>query len=280
MTVPRNPGEIDPADSGAASAPRRGRHAAPDDDIAEVASTDAVGSEPPTSHSAPDAERAAHSAPEPLDPAPGAPHLEGAPHSAPGPVAPEPSAAAESVDEPARDAAGATAATDAGPRRRHAAEGSQLRIPGWMIAIAAVVVVGLLAWLVIGLISGEDDDSAASPSSTPSASTSAAPTSVDAASLPQVLCMGSSYVMVDSGKTTEQLLADPKGAEAQFPGSKLSTIPPGCVAGSDVRDEVVLALGPYTSIEEACAAGKSLQGATFRAFAGSADTGLTETSCP
>ena len=86
--------------------------------------------------------------------------------------------------------------------------------------------------------------------------------------------------MVQTGQSTEQLLADPKAAEAQFPGSKLSTIPPGCVSGSDVRDEVVLALGPYTSIEEACAAGKALQGVQFTAYAGSADTGLTETSCP
>lgn len=346
MTDPRDPQETDAVEHAAPTPPRRGRHAAPDDDVEETGhdpraertyvgrryrraqaeeqpddvveeslaadaapaapESDAAGSDAAGESSAPNPVVAAAqdvSPPEPqpaADPAAAPAQLDvdservgsGDDRSEPDvdservdadPEAPEPGVDSEPLAfaggagaSPSDDA---TRADDDRQARRHGAEAERVRLPGWMLGVAGVVVLGLLAWLVIGLASGGDDDGKKETSAT-SSTTSAAPTSVAAESLPQVLCTGSSYVMVDTGKSEEQLLADPKGAEAQFPGSTLSTIPPGCVAGSDVRDQVVLALGPYPSIEEACSAGRALQGTSFTAYAGNAATGLTQTTCP
>ncbi|GAB3308818.1 hypothetical protein EK0264_08160 [Epidermidibacterium keratini] len=162
-------------------------------------------------------------------------------------------------------------------RSRHAAESSGLRVPKWAIGVAALVVVGLLAWLIIGLATGGDDNSSASSSS---ATSSASPTSLSVADLAPVICTGASYAFIDTGQSGDQMMADPASLEEQYPDATLSTVPGGCIAGSTATDEVVLALGPFTSIEEACSAGRELGGAPFRAYAGGATTGLTETPCP
>lgn len=277
MTAPRDPGDNPPVDP--AAEPRRGRHAAPDEPE-QALPDDAADTALPG-----DGESAA------LDPAPA-----GAPESSDSGFAgalPDDDpllarAASSGSDETAEASAPAASSTPtvhadgSTPRRRHAAEGSGIRLPGWMYALIGALVVGLLAWLIIGLAGDDEDEDngATSTSASAGSATSAAPTPVDPAALPEVICTGMSYAMVDTGKTTEQLLADPGAAEAQFPGSQLSTIPPGCVANSNARDEVVLALGPFNTFEEACAAGKALQGVTFKAYAGNASTGLTETSCP
>lgn len=150
-----------------------------------------------------------------------------------------------------------------------------------MFTVIGVVVLGLIAWLVIGLATGGDDPEQDQPAAgeTSATATSAAATPVDPASLPQVLCMGQSYAMLNTGQTADQLLADPAAIEAQYPGSTISTIPPGCIAGSDQRDQVVLALGPFPSLTEACAAGAAA-GVPFDAYQGSASTGLELTTCP
>ncbi|WP_153504584.1 hypothetical protein [Cumulibacter manganitolerans] len=303
MTGPGEPGQGDPSDTDSARE-RLGRHAAPDDEeTAPAAPSDSSSRRgrhagPPSGDlpAQPDGESGPGSAADvrPADPTLGADvPVDGVPVAGSTPLDGDPPADGVPLagsDPVPGDAPGDAQRDDeasAAPaeRRRHAATGSSFRVPGWMIAVAGVVVLGLIIWLVVALASGGDEPkggSAASSSAAATASTSAKPTPVNAESLPQVLCMGSSYVMVQTGESTEQLLADPKAAEAKFPGSKLSTIPAGCVANSDVRDEVVLALGPYTSIQEACAAGKTLQqqGVQFKAYAGSADAGLTETSCP
>ncbi|WP_134322266.1 hypothetical protein [Cumulibacter soli] len=150
--------------------------------------------------------------------------------------------------------------------------------------IAAVVVILLVVWLVIGLTSGSgDDNDAPSDSSTtsaaPTSSEEAAPSSVEAVALPQVLCMGQSYAMLEPDLTTDEMLADPAALEEKYPGSILSTIPAGCIADSTERDQVVLALGPFPSLAEACAAGTEAE-VKFTAYEGSADTGLTAAACP
>lgn len=150
-------------------------------------------------------------------------------------------------------------------------------MPKWAIAVAALVVVGLLAWLVIGLATGGDDDQ---PAATSSATTTASPTSLSVADLSPVICTGASYAFINTGQSAEQMLADPGSLEAQYPDASLATVPGGCIAGSTATDEVVLALGPFTTIDEACAAGRELGGAPFTAYAGTATTGLTETACP
>lgn len=319
MTGPGEPGKGDPSDADSARA-RLGRHAAPDDGTGPVPSAGSASSKrgrhagpqsgevpaQPTAADHPAAPGGPGAAPvdptpDPDEPAdgvavPGSTPLENDPAADGVPAAgPEPAAGDSLAEGDARADGDANAAVPADgdadsaatpaptERRRHAAAGSSFRLPGWMIAVAGLIVLGLISWLVVALLSGGDEPEtgrATSTSTSATASASPTPTPVDAASLPQVLCMGSSYVMVQTGQSTEQLLADPKAAEAKFPGSKLSTIPPGCVAKSDVRDEVVLALGPYTSIEEACTAAKALQGVQYKAYAGSADAGLTETTCP
>lgn len=288
MTAPRDPGEIDPAAASAPGTPRQGgRHAAPDD-------------EPETSQHPADDESAA------LDPAPpGAPESSdagfagavdaddpllaaSAPETGQDGTAETDPAASKVADSTPTDSIpgdqphGASAATDAASpaRRRHAAQGSSFRLPPWMIWLASTIVIALIAWLVISLATGDDDQEQSAASSTSAAaSTSAAPTPVDVNSLPQLLCMGNSYITIETGLSAEQMLADPGAVESQFPGSQLSTIPPGCIADTDTRDDVVLAMGPYPSIEEACTAGAELQGVQFTAYAGSASEGLEQTSC-
>lgn len=301
MTAPRDPDEIDPADPPASDAPRQGaRHAAPDDDPADDRPAGAVAG--PDDRDAADDQPAAdaEAGPDAGDPADGQhpaddesaaldPSPVGATESSDagfgGAVDPDdPLLAQTGAPEPTADSSTtSSAATGATPpaRRRHAAQGSSLRLPGWMIWLASTVVIVLIAWLVISLATGDDeqDQGTSSATATETATTSAAPTPVDVNSLPQLLCTGNSYLTIETGLSPEQLLADPASVEAQYPGSQLSTIPPGCIADTDTRDEVVLAMGPYPSIEDACTAGSELQGVQFTAYAGSASEGLSETSC-
>ncbi|WP_106850385.1 hypothetical protein [Blastococcus sp. Marseille-P5729] len=280
MTAPRDPGEIDPEAPSAPSTPRQGgRHAAPDDEPEQ--------SRPPA------AEESAALDPAPVDAPESSDAGFGGAVDADDPLlaktdatiepATRPTSSAEGAERleasDARTASGAPASTPA--RRRHAAEGSSFRLPAWMIWLASTIIIALIAWLVISLATGDDDDQeqSAASSTSAAASTSAASTPVDVNSLPQLLCMGNSYITIETGLSAEQMLADPGAVESQFPGSQLSTIPPGCIADTDTRDDVVLAMGPYPSIEEACTAGAELQGVQFTAYAGSASEGLEQTSC-
>lgn len=259
MTEPRDPGETDPADFSLDPESRRGRHWAPDD-----------GDEEPEPDGPQNVDTTAESDAE-------ASGVQESPAAAS--VAQESDTEAPpSADQPAEPAVVAAGSRN---RPRHAASGSGLRLPPWMLAVAAVIVIGLIVWLVIGLTTGSDtaEEPPAATSSSAAETTSAAPTPVDPVSLPQVLCMGQSYAMLETGLPTEQLLADPSAVEAQYPGSKLSTIPPGCLADSDERDAVVLALGPFPTITEACDAGTT-SGVPFTAYEGSADTGLEIATCP
>lgn len=270
MTQPRDPGETDPAGASPDRESRRGRHWAPDEEDAatdpQVADDDPSDvTEPSAGSTGGSGQDAAFSPEQPTT----------------GDASPEVPA---DTGEPRAPDDGSGAAVAAGARRgpRHAAGGRGIRLQPWMLVVAAVVVIGLLAWLVLGLTTGTDSAGEPPPSTAASSSaeaSSAAPTPVDPVSLPQVLCMGQSYAMIDTGQPVEQLLADPAAVEAQYSGSKLSTIPPGCIAGSDERDQVVLALGPFPTIKEACDAGKAT-GTTFTAYEGSADTGLKSATCP
>lgn len=295
MTEPRDPGGVGEEESSGSQEPR-GRHWAPDD---EAGGTDAsAGGDTSAPDGNPDDDPATEESAEPAEMGDG-------PHGIEDPLEPEhdgrpvadevpadSEAMTESPEHPDSDLAPDTAepldtesevvppvdGARSGPR--HAAAGSALRLQPWMVTIIVLVVVGLLAWLVIALVSGGDDEQPPTPTTSASTETNEAPPEpVDPASLPQVLCMGQSYLMIDTGQPIEALLADPAAVEAQYPGSKLSTIPPGCLADIDERDQVVLALGPFPDVDEACDAGRELE-VTFQAYAGSADTGLTPTSCP
>lgn len=295
MTEPRDPGGVEPKDDAREDRTRRGRHWAPDEDAPAGTSSTAAPSDADAALDA-DAQTADDSGADSagsgeasddvqnIEPDPDGPQGEN-PQVEDVQTAPPIDPIDSPVGTPPSAEDGATPAVVAAGERtgpRHAASGSGLRLQPWMFAVAAVVVIGLLAWLVIGLTTG-DDDSAEEPSAetttSAEATTSAAPTPVDPVSLPQVLCMGQSYAMLDTGQPVEQLLADPAAVESLYPGSKLSTIPPGCIADSDTRDEVVLALGPFPSLEDACEAGVAT-GVTFSAYEGSADTGLEAATCP
>lgn len=169
-----------------------------------------------------------------------------------------------------------TDATSVAPRRKHAAEESGLRLPAWMLAIGAAVVIGLVVWLIIGL-SGDDEEASGPADDSVSATTTR---SASPASLPSLLCTGPSYVLVDTGQSADEMLADVSATEAQFPDSRLSTVPGGCIPGSTAVDEVVLALGPFDTFEDACSDAQGLQGVSYQVYAGSADQGLVETTCP
>lgn len=282
MTEPRDPGGVGEEESSGSQEPR-GRHWAPDDSTDESASSTDV---PADAGDVGDVGDAAEPA-----------EADAAPHGSDDPLAPghssdEVSADADAMTESPQqldsdleqgasgDASDAVPPVDgarSGPR--HAAAGSGIRLQSWMVTVIVLIVVGLLAWLVIALVSGGDDEPDPTPTTSAATETSEAPPEpVDAASLPQVLCMGQSYLMIETGQPTEALLADPAAVEAQYPGSKLSTIPPGCLADLSERDQVVLALGPFPDVDEACDAGRELD-VDFQAYAGSADTGLTPTEC-
>lgn len=189
------------------------------------------------------------------------------------PTTPSDPATPQPTDPAAQpDAAGAPAAT---PRRKHAAEEAGLRLPAWMLAIGALIVVGLVVWLIIGL--SRDDDPSGPADDSVSVTTTR---SASAASLPSLLCTGPSYVVLDTGQPEAEMLQDVSATEAQFPGSRLSTVPGGCIPGSSAVDEVVLALGPFDTFEGACQEADDLHGVPYKVYAGSADEGLVETSCP
>lgn len=295
MTEPRDPGGVDPEDGALEDQTRRGRHWAPDDDNAAAATPSTAALSDADAALDADVEIADDSGVDSAGVGEASDDVQSIEPDPDGPQGENPQVddvqTAPPIDPidspvgtpPSAEHGAAPAVVAAGERRgpRHAASGSGLRLQPWMLAVAAVVVIGLLAWLVIGLTTGEDDAAEETPPATTTSAeaTSAAPTPVDPVSLPQVLCMGQSYAMLDTGQSTEQVLADPAAVESQYPGSKLSTIPPGCIAGSDTRDEVVLALGPFPSLADACEAGTAT-GVAFSAYEGSADTGLEAATCP